>query len=74
MLWQVGELDVPLLSSLCTDECKSVCYITQLFTIQYSVLLISESMFSTFCTAVDGNMDIRTVTVQKVGLFLYAVI
>ncbi|ROI16075.1 Multiple PDZ domain protein, partial [Anabarilius grahami] len=60
---QVGKVDVPLLSSLSTHDCKNVCHMT---VIHYSVLFISTiNKFSSFCTALDGNVDIRTVTVQK---------
>jgi len=59
-------VDVPLLSSLSTRDCKSVCH---MIIIHYSVLFISTiNEFLSFSTALDGNVDIRTVTVQKVGL------
>lgn len=66
--WQVGEVDVPLFSCLNTQDCKKLSHHTLIHCSVVFIHAVSESVFSSFCTAVDGNVDIRTVTVQKVGL------
>lgn len=73
LFWQPGEVDVPHLSSLCTNDCKSIGHITSFILLSFSHQHDhSQSMFSFVSTAVDENVDIRTVTVQKVSLVLCA--